>query len=362
MSKRLVSRRDFLKITGTGLVGAGFLGVTGCGGGAGGGGSGASLTLGHFLPEQHSNQQNVFQPLADDLAEASDGQFEVTIYPGGALGPPDQQYENVVAGVMDIGFGLFEYTPGRFPLQGGMQLPFLFEDAEQGTRAIWEAYESVPEFAAEMDDVKVLGLWASDVGLLYTVSQPVETIEDLQGLRIRAPGPITSDLLEALGASPMSSPASEAYDILERGVADGLVIPPSAMVNFGLTELVRHVTPIPFYVSSFFLVMNQQTFEGLPSENQQLIDENSGIDRSMPGATAYEEEAKTGIEALREAGAEFHQPSEAELARWQQIGDEVIDNWITEMEEQGLPGRDVYQTLAEVPPTDDTPIDEEQPR
>ena len=135
MSARLVSRRDFLKVTGTGLAGTVLIGVAGCGGGSGGGqesNPNLDLTLGHFMPVKHPMHQRVMKPFAEKLAERTNGRVQVTIQPGGALGEADQQYQAAANGVMDVAFGLQEYTPGRFPLTSAMALPFLFQSRRTG--------------------------------------------------------------------------------------------------------------------------------------------------------------------------------------------------------------------------------------
>ena len=208
-------------------------------------------------------------------------------------------------------------------------------------------YESVPEFAAEYDDVKVLALWTTDVGVLHTVNQPVETLENLRGLKIRSPGPITNNLLEALGTTPVSMPINEVYDSLERGVVDGLVTPYSAITSFGLNEVLGHSTQVPIYVSTLFLVMNKQTWQDLSSDDQEVVNQMAGEELSLQGARAYEEEREAGIEKLEESGVEIHELSEAEFASWREAGERVISEWIEEREAQGIPGRKVYETILE---------------
>src|SRR3712207_2551222 len=60
-----MSRRDFLRLGGTGLAGAALLGVAGCGGGAGGGGAGGKVQLTLWHQEQPPNRVKQFQKVID---------------------------------------------------------------------------------------------------------------------------------------------------------------------------------------------------------------------------------------------------------------------------------------------------------
>lgn len=212
----------------------------------------------------------------------------------------------------------------------------------------WGLYETVPELAAEYDDVKVLGLWAGDLGVLHTVDRPVQTLGNLRGLKIRSPGPIPGELLQAHGATPVTMPISGVYDALERGVVDGLVTPYSATKSFSLDEVLGHTTQVPFYVSMFFLVMNKQAWESLSPADQKLVEEVSGRQLSLRGTRAYEAAAEKAREQLETSGVERHPLSGAELGRWEAAADRVVGDWIEKREAEGLPGREVYRRMAEM--------------
>ena len=95
---------------------------------------GEELKLAHFMPPSHTLHQEVFQPLADALDEATGGALTIRIYPAGALGKgPVQQYKRAVEGVADITFCIHSYTTDRFPASQLITLPGLVSTAEAGT-------------------------------------------------------------------------------------------------------------------------------------------------------------------------------------------------------------------------------------
>lgn len=306
------------------------------------------LTFGHFVPATHLVHENVAQHLADELEDVTDGRITVDIHPGGALGPPDGQFENVQAGSFDIGFGLHFYTPGRFPLQTVMEFPFLFDSAEQATSAYFQLYEEFPELRAEMEGVKVLGLWTHDLGELMSRDDPIHEPSDLEGMRIRSPGPLQNTLIEALGGSPVTTPAPEIYDSVDRGVVDGVIGAYSLVTSFNLDETINHASKGGFYVATFFLVMNQETWDALTPEDQALLDSLTGEDISLRAARAYDEGYDLADARLREAGIEPYEFSSEELEVWRDAAEVVVEDWIAEQEAEGRPAREIYDRLLEI--------------
>jgi TRAP-type transport system periplasmic protein len=306
---------------------------------------GIDLILSHAFPARHVQHRLMLEPFKKELEEKSKGRIKVTIHPGGALAPAPAHYENVVAGAFDIGWTLQGYTPGRFPLSAIVEMPFLWSSAQEATRVFWQLFEEVPTLQNEYRDVKVLATWTHDLGQLYTTSKPVRTLEDLRGLKIRAPGPVQTSMLRALGAVPLNMPAGEMYDALERGVVDGLVTGLSAIKGYRLEQLVKHATLAKFYVATMIVAMNQQSYKKLSGEDRALLDSLTGKRMAMLGAKNYDDEADDGLEALKKVKASIYPLTPGETERWKQATNQMSKDWIKEMESKGLPGRQVYDKM-----------------
>lgn len=304
-----------------------------------------TLNLAHPFPAGHLIQVNMIEPFVEDVAAATDGTVTIEIHPAEALTAPGDAYDNAAAGAIDMGWALHGYTPGRFPLTDAVELPFLFENAEQATDALWNLYEEFPEFQDEYNDVHVLGLWTHDVGNLYTTDTAV-TEPDLSGLTLRAPGPIQTNLIEALGGAGVGLPAPELYDSLERGVIDGLMIADTGVDSFTLYEVVDHATIANFYVAGQFLVMNQGAWDSLSPAQQEAIDGLAGRDLSLVGARAYDEAHARVVGQHEEWGLEVVNVDD--LGPWQDAAQDVVDNWISDREADGMPGQAMYDRLLEI--------------
>jgi TRAP-type C4-dicarboxylate transport system substrate-binding protein len=305
----------------------------------------AALIISHGFPARHVQQRLMLEPLKKELEAKSKGRIKVAIHPGGALAPAPATYENVVAGAFDIGWTLQGYTPGRFPLSGVVELPFLWSSAQEATRVFWQMFEELPAVRNEYRDVKVLATWTHDLGQIYTSSRAVRTLEDLRGLKIRAPGAVQVSMLRALGAVPVTMPAGEIYDALERGVVDGLVTGLSAIKGYRLDQVVKHATLANCYVAAMIVAMNQQSYKKLSSEDRALLDGLTGTRMAMLGAKNYDDEADDGMAALKKANANIYQLAPAEIERWKKATAQVSTEWIKEMESKGRPGKQVHDKL-----------------
>lgn len=299
------------------------------------------LRLGHFLPTTHSNHVHMLEPWAKEIAAKSGGRIKITIHPGGVLAKPPEQYDAAVQGVMDISYGLQSYTPARFPLTSVAELPYLFKSAQHATKVLWRLYQESAALRDEYRDVKVLALWTHDIGELMT-KKPVKTLEDLKGLRLRGPGAVQIKQIASLGATPVHLPIPEVYDALSRGVLEGLLIPYSGVADYRFDEVAKYVTEGHFYVATFFLVMNKQSWERLSESDRKLIDELSGERLAMLGAKAFDDAAAAGRQRAERSRVQVYQLPPDELARWKEATARVRTEWVSELQGKGLPAKDVY--------------------
>lgn len=303
------------------------------------------LKLSHFLPPVHGMHTDFMEPWARELEARTGGRVAVEIFPGGTqLGNVARQYDQVRAGVVDIAHGLHGIPRGRFPRTSIIDLPFLTESADAATRALWAIF---PEYLEEeYPGVKVLALHAHNGGLIHTREQPVRTMDDLEGLRIRTPSPAISMMLEYLGAVPQGLPPGQVYESLQKGVIDGTVFPWDPIKSFNLVEVLNYHLDARTYTVSFFFVMNRARYDSLPDDIRAVVDEISGdnlIPKFGPWWNAWDQ---PGLEAAEAAGNQIIELSDAERDRWRAELQPMIEAYLDEVEAQGVGNaREIYAAL-----------------
>ncbi len=215
-----------------------------------------------------------------------------------------------------------------------VSLPFLTESAGQATCILRHLYPD--HLAEEYEGVKVLALHAHNPGLIHTREREVRTAGDMAGLRIRTPSPAIGSMLDHLGATPVGLPPDQVYENLQKGAIDGTVFPWDAVGAFKLYEVLGHHLDAKAYTTSFYFVMNQDTYDGLPEDVRAVIDEMSGEALTAKFGEWWDAWDRPGLEATEARGNEIVPLSEEERAAWRERLEPMIQDWLDQMEAEGI--------------------------
>jgi TRAP-type C4-dicarboxylate transport system substrate-binding protein len=273
------------------------------------------LKLASFVPPTHSIWAGVLMPWAKEIEQKSGGKLKVAGYPSMQLGgKPPELYRQAVQGIADIVFTLPGYTSSDFPMMSLTELPGTAVSAHDGTTKLWQRFNEF--FAEEYKETKVLMLWNSDNAGFMTRDKPIRKIEDVKGLRLRAPSAAQAAQIEHLGGIGVSMPVTQIYNGIERGTIDGTQIPLSAMLDFKLIEVVKYLTVnTPLGRSPFLVAMNRKRYEGLPADLRKIIDDTTGLELSLKGSSDYDAQNKKALE-LAKKERDVYTLSDKEHQEW----------------------------------------------
>jgi TRAP-type transport system periplasmic protein len=299
-----------------------------------------TLKVHHFLPPVANTQTRVLEPWAKQIEEASGGRIKFEIYPSMQLGgKPPQLIDQVRDGVVDIVWTLPAYTPGRYPTVAVFELPFMVNTALGTTQAVQEFSEK--HLGDEFSDVHPLLFHTHARGVIHT-DDPVTKVEDLAGMKIRAPSRSIGKALEAMGATPVFMPVPALPEALSKGVVDGAVIPWEITIPLKISELVKNhaVTPGPrgLYTSVFVLAMNKAKYESLPDDLKKILDEHSGMAMAKWVGEVWDEIEGPGLKKAQETGSVVDL-SAAEVEKMREVTASVVTEWIAEMDGLGKDGQ-----------------------
>jgi TRAP-type C4-dicarboxylate transport system substrate-binding protein len=235
------------------------------------------LRYNRWIPPAHHIQVRMMEPWAKQVAAVTKGRVKIEFTPS-SLGAPPRQFDLAADGVADVTFGNHDYTPARFTLTQAAQLPFQSDSAEALSVALWRTQAKFFEPAKEHAGVKLLALFVHGPGHVFTASKPIKTLADFGGLKLRSAGASTADIAKIFGAVPISAPATQAYELLSNGVADGTFFHSDGLVSFKLEKLMKHQIRFAggLYNSTFFMVVNQGKWDKISAEDQSAIMALSG--------------------------------------------------------------------------------------
>jgi len=300
-----------------------------------------TLKLHQFLPAQANVPKLILDVWADKVEADSNGRIKIDRYPSMQLGgKPPELIDQAIDGVADIVWTVVGYTPGRYPSTEVFELPFMMSDARAVSRAYWEMFETHMK-DTEFKDVHILGTWVHGPGMIHT-SDPVETPDDLRGMKIRGGSRAVNALLTELGATPVGMPVPAVPEGLSKGVIDGTTIPWEVTSALKVPELVANHTEFTgkaLYTLTFVLAMNKARYDGLPADLQKIIDDNSGLEFSVfAGGTQADADGPAREMAL-DLGNNVITLDAAQTAVWRERAQPIYDKWLADMTEKGIDGQ-----------------------
>jgi len=224
-------------------------------------------------------------PIHDTLVEwvaaiNADGQgvIDIDFREGFTMANPQNFYDRVKDGVVDITWGTLTAIGGRFPLSSVVELPYLTDDAETASVAFWRMTET--EMMAEewRDIVPLMTLVFPQSGIHLRAAIP--TLDSLNGQQVIAGTQTNAAVVSALGGVPQSIGLAESYEAIQRGTVDGRLLPWSAFPPFRLAEITNfHIeAPIGTVVGAIFI--SREVWDGLSEEAREVILRHSGEARS----------------------------------------------------------------------------------
>ena len=299
-----------------------------------------TLRFQHFVSPLSANPTYFMQPWAEKVERDSGGRIKVELFPMMQLGgkAPDQ-YDLIRDGAIDGGWVIPGYQPGRFPEAEALELPFMVtKSGEEASKAAWVYTQKhlMDDFA----DVQVIAAHMHGPGIIHKKGAGLQSVEDMKGLKLRAPSRPATLLLDKLGAVPIGLPVPAFPEALAKGVLDGGVITWEMSPSLKLNELTDSHTDVAgdksLYNLYFIWAMNKAKYEALPEDLKAVIDANSGFHASALAGRAHDTGDVEGKDLMSSDGNEIATLSEAETDRIRALGDEVTSDWITEMKAKGL--------------------------
>ena len=322
------------------------------------------LKFSHHNPPGGWTAKHWLNPWAKQIEEASKGKVKVTVYPARSLHGEKESVSALEYGITDMTWVVLGFFKGRFPLTEVMTLPFQnlpeghvngekYSPGRINSRIAWELYEMSPEMQKEWKKVKVLFVLTSNPSFISTVNKPVRNLEDLKGLKLRALAGGQTDVLKALGASPVSMPIPEVYESAQRNIIDGMATNWTQISNFRLYEVFKYYTPINLTVDVFAVAMNKDKWNSLPDDVKKAIDSVSGLyGAEFGGDTAFGFELEESIAATMEkAGKKMTRVDldKGERERWEKTGGTPLEEkWVANLKKKGLPADKVADELTKL--------------
>jgi tripartite ATP-independent transporter DctP family solute receptor len=230
-----------------------------------------TLKLAHNLNEQHSVHVALSE-FAKLVEEKTNGEVKVQIFPNGQLGGESEVLEQLQVGAVAMtkvsAAALTTYDEGY----NAFTLPYVFVDESHYFRSM--SSEAVNNLYNDTKDKGFIGLtfYNSGARSFYTVDKPILTPDDLKGVKIRVMGfQSQTDMVQALGGTPVGLPYGEVYTSLQSGVIDGAESNETALTNGKHGEVAKQFSYDEHTRIPDILVLSSKVWDSLTVDQQEAV-------------------------------------------------------------------------------------------
>jgi len=268
----------------------------------------------------------------DELEKRTDGEVQIRRYWSGSLNKVGEHLAAARDGTSEMTLISPGYYQAEVPVTRGLEWYYRMNRADALQLVCRDVYEQFEPLRAEWEQrhrSKVL-YWTNWNYAPLVMREPINSIEDIKGKRIRGYG-IATDVIEALGGTAIPMAAPEVYQSLERGVLDGVYgFDFVTAVAYKLHEIAPNFYDIgdgPHAPAA--TIMNKQVYDGLPDDVRQVSDEIVAELYGGKFGDIYEEVLARYVETAEAEGVTLGTIPDEEKERARELVQPAqVNNWV----------------------------------
>ena len=277
-------------------------------------------------PYGEANFQTVnIKQFAEDVKAATHSALEIKVHSAGSLIKHPEIKNAVRRGQVPIGEFLLSRLGNENAIFQVDSVPFLVTDYG-ATERLWQASKPIVEKLLDEQELMVLFSVPWSPQGLYAMS-PVESVDDLKGVKFRAYNRATERLAQLAGAVPTQVKVRDIPQAFATGQVDAMIASPSAGVNNKAWDFVSHFYHIRAWLPKNVVVVNKKAFARLDESVKKTVLQ-AAAKAEKRGWQASMAETNEKIQILKDNGMQVHEPS-AELKKGlEQIGKAMTAEWV----------------------------------
>ena len=293
--------------------------------------------------QHHSSQSapytEVTVPVKEFIERESGGRIKVETFPNGVLHGGKDGFKALVTDVTDIAPAFPLYLPSSFHLTNGMFLPGAFDSVHATIEAGEVLYPKYlkPEYQAMGIE---LFFTAASAPYQLVSTKKIDSLEDLKGMKVRGSGGAVNQMVESLGATPVTIPSAEIYSAFQQGLIDGVLVPTESILTFRLQEIAKYYVPLDLGRAGHIpFGLNRKTYMSLPDDLRKVV-YDAGRYASLKYADFNQKGIDNALEAMKEAGVVtivFSDEDKEKIAAAQKV---LWDEFIAKNEADGYPAKE----------------------
>jgi TRAP-type C4-dicarboxylate transport system substrate-binding protein len=236
-----------------------------------------TLKISHQFPggtiSEGDFRDRLCRMFAAEIEKRSNGALTGQVYPNSSLMKTVAQFSALRKGALDVSLYPISYAGGEFAELNIGLMPGLVSSYKQG--AAWKTSEVGKKFGDFLAQKGVTILcWVWQAGGVVTRSAPIVNPDDVKGLKVRGGSREMDMVLQAAGATTLSTPSNELYAAMQTGACDAAITSSTSLISFRLEEVAKSLTTgrgKSYWFMLEPLIMSKRIFDALPKEQQDML-------------------------------------------------------------------------------------------
>ena len=277
---------------------------------------------------------------ADCVREATGGDIDITVHPGGSLFNGADIKRAIQTGQVPIGERLLSAHANENAVFGFDNVPFLatsFDDAERLNEA---AAPKIDEILAEQNLTVLYSVPWPPQGLYF--NKEVNSVADMEGTKFRAYNTATARFAELTKMLPVTIEAAEISQAFATGVAESMISSGATGYDRKVWESLSHFYEVNGWLPRNYVMVNSEVWEGVSEENKTAIT-GCADTAAAEGLQASKDYTQFTMDGLKEGGMTVGPASDELVAELKEIGQTMTNEWLEEAGEDGQAIVDAYR-------------------
>jgi tripartite ATP-independent transporter DctP family solute receptor len=285
------------------------------------------IKYGHVGPPIHGQHKGALA-FAKYVAEKTNGEIEVQVFPLGQLGGERSMAEQVQAGTLHMTAVTTAVLSNFVPQLAVFDLPFIYPNRETAYKALADKDVQKKFFAlCEPKGFVAIGYTENEFRDVTNSKRPIRKPEDLKGLKIRTiESPLYLDTFKTYGANPVPLPFPEIYNALQQKVIDGQDNPLFTSVLMKFIEVNKFATMTHHMLTECYTIVNKKFWDGLKPEQQKIFREAAEVQIQV-NRQANAQDFAGAIEKAKNQGVKVEELTTAEREAFKKASKPVYDKY-----------------------------------
>lgn len=293
-----------------------------------------------FAPPNYPNNSHGWVYLKENIERDTQGRvtFEFT---NGKVAPPQRNWDHVKAGIVDAAYLHTGFERKRLWLTEVGRLPGFTPTATAMSVASWRTYKKFFEVADEFKGVKLLTLYSFTGENIWTIDKPINTVDDLKGMKLRSGAGLAANIFKSLDIAPVPSLAAEIFPMVSKGVVDGMTGPAALLTVLKVDQFIKHGIRYPGAMTTLMWtpILNKEKWESISADDQAIMEKYLGEPMARSVAGEWDRRNTSSLKKLTDAGVKIHDASPEFVAAVEAKTAVFTDEWLERAAKRGVDGK-----------------------